>query len=283
MSSSKNSGLNLNEDFALRAANAPVTSCDEPEFFISFIPFKEAPMTVLRLIFLLGALISASAASSAQTTDSARAESAASSSIKADDANADECVSSGRYVPPHVAWVGKFVYVVRLTIKGGSVTDVEVRPVPGQGTDDATDSTLAASLSAFVKQHYACKGPNRVNTEYLAVTLKQDIPELAAMRAAGEKVDVIRGVDIRPAICTRTQRPQEPPHWLSSGLVRLVATVQVNHGKIGWIDVKLRNGSDSAYENQRFADAVRQAIRRGYKCSGDRVFEQEFEFSFIGE
>ncbi|HEY4081387.1 MAG TPA: hypothetical protein VGM81_11870 [Burkholderiaceae bacterium] len=230
---------------------------------------------------MLGALIGMPVASQAQTPDPAPAKSATSAPSSA--ADTDECVSSGRYVPPPVAWLGKFVYVVKLTIKNGSVTDVEARPVPGQGTDDATDNTLISSLSDFVKQHYVCKGPNRVNTEYLAVTLKQDIPELSAMRAAGEKVDVIRGVEVKPAICRKTTRPQVPPHWLNTGVVRLVATVQVQGKRIGWIDVKLRSGSDSAYENQRFADSVRQAIRRGYKCTGDRIFEQEFEFSFVGE
>jgi hypothetical protein len=230
---------------------------------------------------LLGVLISAPLASNAQALDPAPASSTASAASSTDDS--DQCVSNGRYTPPHVAWVGKFVYVVNLTVKNGSVTDVAVRPVPGQGTDDLTDRILANSLSDFVKQHYVCKGPNRVNTEYLAVTLKQDIPELAAMRAAGEKVEVIRGLDIKPAICRSTPRPQVPPHWLSSGMVRLVATVQVKSSKIGWIDLKLRDGSDSAAENRRFADSVRQAIRRGYKCTGDRVFEQEFEFSFVGE
>jgi len=235
---------------------------------------------LLRLL-LLGALIGASVASDAQAVDPAPASSAASAASSADDS--DQCVSNGRYRPPHVAWVGKFVYVVNLTIKNGSVTDVAARPIPGQGTDDLTDRILADSLSDFVKQHYVCKGPNRVNTEYLAVTLKQDVPELETMRAAGENVDVLRGVDIKPSICRSTTRPQVPPHWLSSGMVRLVATVQVKSSRIGWIDIKLRDGSDSAAENRRFADSVRQAIRRGYKCTGDRVFEQEFEFSFVGE
>jgi len=208
---------------------------------------------------------------------------------------ASACIIDAPFVPPRILWMGRFGYQAVITVKAGQVAGVEVTPVRG-GVDDQTNRQLEDALSAYIEAHYRCAGDHKYS-QTLVFDLDHDIPplmadlapELKERRQAEAAWEASGAAGSAPSatpdprgsiagICPQMPRPTMPLPVGGHGVVRIHLLFDVRDGSIGLIDARLRQGSHDFATNQLFIDTVMATVRRGYRCTGTHLLEQDFQF-----
>lgn len=221
------------------------------------------------------------------------------------DKPAAACRDTGRYVPPQVPWMGEFYYQVSLRAKGGRPDEVDVDVV--RGMDRNSDRAVAESLKEHVRKNYSCEGEDKRHAFYLRLNFAHDAPALppadaARLLASRQATDAARYaagaasaaaaaasndpsgtlVSLAPLraemVCTAMGRP-DLPRVDAVGTLLIHVVAYVIDDKMAAIDPKLKIGSIDAKLNNMFIKAVSRAMRETYRCPGNHVFEQEFQFT----
>jgi len=210
--------------------------------------------------------------------------------------SAPECRDTGSYALPQIPWMGKFGYKVSVTVKDGRPEDVDIETV--RGPDKTSNRAITESLREHVKKNYVCEGVEQKSAFYLVLNFPHVVPALAAKgaalraalpalhaaatasaaAAAASDIPAETLVPVSPAIvCTAMGKPPAPP-INAVGTLQLHVIVDVNDGKIGLVDAKLKQGSNDPALNNKFIELVSRTIRETYKCPGNHIFAQEFMF-----
>jgi len=78
-------------------------------------------------------------------------------------------------------------------------------------------------------------------------------------------------------VCTAMGKPNLP-RVNAVGKLLLNVVAEIIEGKVAFVDAKLKMGSIDPAINKLFIDEVTRTIKGTYVCTGNHVFEQEFEF-----
>jgi len=217
--------------------------------------------------------------------------------LSADKTSATACRDTGSYPLPQIPWMGKFGYKVSVTVKDGRPEDVDIETV--RGPDKTSNRTITESLREHVKKNYVCEGVEQKSVFYLILNFPHEVPALAAKRlalraalpalhaaatasaaaAAASDIPAETLVPVRAAmVCTAMGKPPVPA-TNAVGTLSLHVIVDVNDGKIGLVDTKLKQGSNDPSLNRKFIELVSSTVRETYQCPGNHIFEQEFTFT----